>query len=233
MVSRCAARRSKRLDVLRGLRGDLGGLLVELGVDLLGSLVDDELANGLADVGDRGRRSFLPIITCHVVQCTAIVSRTMYDNSVHDTKTDQLEPTHGRAQISTTRRHHRHRSRQAVRRAVGAAQPRPACRTGHRPRALGPQRRRQDDGHPHPHHAEPADRGQRDGGRVRRGAPVQSGARPNRRRLPAVHRRRLDVGPAQPADHRPPARHVEGGCHVSAATSCSSNSISPTSRRRW
>ena len=47
----------ERLDMLGGLGGclggDLDGLLVELGVDLLGGVVDDELANNLADIADR------------------------------------------------------------------------------------------------------------------------------------------------------------------------------------
>jgi ABC-type glutathione transport system ATPase component len=73
------------VDVFGALDGDLHRLLVELGVDLLGGFVNDELANDLADIRDRRRHTFLSIIACHVVQCTAIVNRTMYENAVRHT----------------------------------------------------------------------------------------------------------------------------------------------------
>ena len=93
-ASRCSASRSSDSSVLRGLGGDLVGLLGRLHADLLGDDLGDDGGSPRSDDG----RSAEPVgarwcrarplrwrsreFACHVVQCTAIVLRTMYEQVV-------------------------------------------------------------------------------------------------------------------------------------------------------
>ena len=185
---------------------------------------------------------------CHVVQCTAKVRRTMYDQLVHHTPT--AGPTRaapcarGRTSSATAvaagvgsgrgpagRR--RRAARQALRRPVGAAGPRPPRRAGHRARPARPQRRRQDHGHPHPDHPVGTDRGPGLGGRLRRRPPARRRPPPHRRGRPAGHGRRPPRAPGSTS-------RWSGACTTSrrprpaaGPTSCSSASTSPTPPTGW
>ena len=105
------------------------------------------------------------------------------------------------------------RTRQALRRAVGAARLRPRGARGHGARPARTQRRRQDDGDQDPDHARPADRRQRARGRLRRRADARRGALGGS----ACRARRATVdglmsAPREPRDDRPPLSPAARDC---------------------
>ena len=99
---------------------------------------------------------------------------------------------------------------QVLRQGAGARRRRPPRPHRHRARPARPQRRRQDDRGPHPHHAAPRRRRQRPGRRPRRRHRGRPAAQPHRPRRPVRGGRREPDRRREPGDGRPPLPPAEG-----------------------